>query len=189
MEKKIRTFIALELSDETRAELARIEEILKKAEANVKWMNPGSIHLTLKFLGYIPEEKVTAISEKLKKIADQSSPFDIALSGIGVFPAWNRARVLWVGAGKGSEEVKALAGQVEEAMSREGFEKEKRSFKSHLTLGRIRSPKNKERLEKEALSVEVKPASSHISKIVLFKSDLSPKGAVYTPLFEVEFHA
>lgn len=184
---KIRSFIALELSDEARAELARIEEVLKKSDADVKWVKPESIHLTLKFLGYIDEGKIAPISEKIKKIASGASPFDIALGGIGVFPSWRQARVIWIGVEEGSEKIKTLAGQTEEAMAEEGFEKEKRSFKSHLTLGRVRSSKNKEKLEKEALSAEVKPAKSHISKMVLFKSDLSPKGAVYTPLFTADF--
>jgi 2'-5' RNA ligase len=183
---KVRSFIALELSDEARVELARIEEALKKSDANVKWVKPESVHLTLKFLGYIDEEKIAPISEKIEKIASGISPFDIALSGIGVFPSWRQARVIWVGIEEGAENVKTLAGQVEEAMAREGFEKEERSFRSHLTLGRVRSPKNKEKLEKEALSIEVKPAKSHISKIILFKSDLSQKGAVYTPLFTAD---
>ncbi|MGB2662281.1 MAG: RNA 2',3'-cyclic phosphodiesterase [Candidatus Omnitrophota bacterium] len=184
---KIRSFVALELSDEARAELARIEEVLKKADANVKWVKPGSIHLTLKFLGYVPEGRIASISKKLEKIASEASPFDIVLSEIGVFPTWRQARVLWIGVGEGAEEVKSLARQVEDAMAQEGFEKEKRSFKSHLTIGRVRSAKNKEELEKEALKIKVTPAPSHISKIVLFKSDLSPKGAVYTPLFEAKF--
>ena len=187
MEKKIRSFIALELSDEIKTELDRIEGVLKKSDANVKWIKPGSIHLTLKFLGYITEEKIASISEKIERIASETSPFDIVLNEIGVFPTWDRARVIWVGVGEGSGNVETLAGMIEEAMSEEGFEKEKRSFRSHLTLGRVRSPKNKEKLEKEALSVEVKPAKSHISKIILFKSDLSPEGAVHTPLYTASF--
>jgi 2'-5' RNA ligase len=184
---KIRAFIALELSEEARAELLRIEEVLEKAEANVKWVKPESIHLTLKFLGYIQEEKVSSIEKRLGKIASEASPFDIALENIGVFPGWKNARVIWIGLGEGAESVKTLADRVEEAMAEEGFEKEKRSFKSHLTIGRVKSPKNKEKLEKEALSVNVKPASSHISRIVLFKSTLTPKGAIYTPLVTAAF--
>ena len=185
--KKIRSFIALEISDEAREELARIEDKLKEAGADVKWIRPESIHLTLKFLGYITEEKVASITKRLGRIASGASPFDAVLSEIGVFPKWRYARVLWIGIEEGKEKVKALAGMVEEAMEEEGFEKEKRSFKSHITIGRIRTSKKLEKLEKEAGKIKVNPAVSHITKVVLFKSDLTPRGAIYTPLATADF--
>ncbi len=185
-DQKIRSFIALELSDEVLEELERIEAILKEAGADVKWVKPGSIHLTLKFLGNITEEQIPRITERLKEIAFAVPPFDMALDGIGVFPKWSYAKVLWVGAGKGADTVGDLAAQVEEAMAEEGFEKEDRPFSAHLTLGRIRTSKNKGKLRELAGSVDVRPAVSHISRIVLFRSDLSPKGAVYTYLSTAE---
>lgn len=177
----------MELSDKAREEFARITSALEKADADVKWVAPGSIHLTLKFLGYVAEEKISSISESLTEIAGRTTPFEVVLDGIGVFPGWDRARVLWIGLGGGNDQVKDLAGEVEEAMSREGFEKEKRPFRSHLTLGRIRSAKNKDELEKAASLLEVNSAVSNISKIVLFRSDLTPKGALYTPIESAGF--
>jgi 2'-5' RNA ligase len=185
--KKVRTFIALEISDEAREELARIEDKLKEAEADVKWIKPESIHLTLKFLGYITEEKVPSIAKRLKDITSGTLPFNVVLSEIGVFPKWRYARVLWIGVEEGKEKVKTLAGMIEEAMEEEGFEKEKREFKSHITIGRIRTSKKLEKLEKEAGKIKVNPAVSNITKVVLFKSDLTPKGAIYTPLAVADF--
>jgi 2'-5' RNA ligase len=185
--QKIRSFIALELSDEVRGELSRILGLLKEANADVKWVRPESVHLTLKFLGYVPEGRIASLAQKLKEIAQSASPFEIVLDGIGIFPDWSHARVLWIGVGEGSDRVKDLASRVEEAMALEGFEKEKRSFSSHLTLGRIRGAKNKDELRKIASSIEVKPLKSHIPRIVLFKSVLTPKGAVYSPLSAAEF--
>ncbi|MFH1552271.1 MAG: RNA 2',3'-cyclic phosphodiesterase [Candidatus Omnitrophota bacterium] len=179
---KIRSFIALELSDEARDEFSRIIGVLKEANADVKWLKPENIHLTLKFLGYVPEERIAGIAERLKKIASGAAPFEIVLGGIGVFPAWDYVKVLWVGAAEGADKAKDLAAQVEEAMAEEGFEKEARSFSPHFTLGRVRKAKNKDELKRLADSIKVEPASSHISRIVLFKSVLSPKGAEYTPL-------
>ncbi len=179
---KIRSFIALDLSDEAREELARIIKELKRSDANVKWVRPESIHLTLKFLGYIREEQIDPISKRIEKIAEGISPFDINLERIGVFPGWTRPRVVWVGTGGYTDKVKALSKRIEDEMEEEGFEKEKRDFKAHLTVGRVRSLKNKEHLEKEAHSLDVKPAKSHISKIILFQSKLTPEGAIYTPL-------
>lgn len=180
--KKIRSFIALELSDEAREELARIETSLKEADADVKWVRPEAIHLTLKFLGYIPEEKISKIGEALNRLASSTKPFDITLSEIGTFPRWSQPRVLWVGLGEGDEMVKSLAQEVEEAMAPQGFEKEKRPFSAHLTLGRVKSPKNKNKLEEIASLIKVKPSRTHIEKVVLFQSHLSPEGAAYTQL-------
>ncbi|RKY43127.1 MAG: RNA 2',3'-cyclic phosphodiesterase [Candidatus Makaraimicrobium thalassicum] len=178
----IRSFIALELSGEARAELSRITGVLKGADADVKWIAPGSVHLTLKFLGYVPEGKIPRIAERLKAIAAAVPPFKITLGSIGVFPCWSRARVVWVGVGEGRDHVEDLAGRAEEAMAEEGFEKQQRAFSSHLTVGRIKRARNRNRLKKTAGSITVKPAPSHISRIVLFKSVLTPKGALYTPL-------
>ena len=180
--EKVRSFIALELSDEAREEFARITAVLKRADADVKWVSSGSIHLTLKFLGYISEEKILPVAERLRDLARGKTPFEIILDSIGVFPGWDRARALWIGLGMGSDRVKDLAGEVEDVMYREGFEKEKRSFRSHLTLGRIKSSKNRDKLEKAASLAEVNPVVSNISKIVLFRSDLTSKGALYTPI-------
>ena len=137
----IRSFIALELSGQVREELARIIGILKGSGADVKWMKPGSIHLTLKFLGNIPPEKAHEISDRLKDIAVNARPYSLTLDGIGVFPGWGYARVIWVGIGEGSLETSRLAGEIDKAMVEEGFEKEKRAFSPHLTLGRIRRAK------------------------------------------------
>ncbi|MGB2601143.1 MAG: RNA 2',3'-cyclic phosphodiesterase [Candidatus Omnitrophota bacterium] len=184
--QKIRTFIALELSDEAREEFARITGILEESNADVKWVKPGSIHLTLKFLGYVEEDKVVRISEKLKDIVLGVAPFNVVLEGIGVFPKWDYVKVIWVGLGEGADKVKELSLKAEEAMQAEGFEKEKREYSPHLTLGRIRSAKNKNELKKQAETVKVEPVSNHISKIILFKSELSSQGAVYTALATAE---
>ena len=178
----IRSFIAVELSGEAREELARIIGILKRAEADVKWMSPGSIHLTLKFLGDITAEKATLVAGRLKEIAAGIRPFRLVLGGIGVFPGWGHARVLWVGVSDGEKEAKELARSVEEEMAREAFEREDRAFSPHLTLGRVRTGKNKDKLKDLADSIDVVPAPSLISRIVLFRSVLTREGSIYTPL-------
>lgn len=186
-DKKVRAFIALELSDEAREEFSRITGILEEAKADVKWVKPASIHLTLKFLGYVNEEKIASISERLKDIVSGAVPFDVVLEGIGVFPKWDYVKVLWVGLAEGSARVKELALKTEQVMQAEGFEKEKREYSPHLTLGRIRSAKNKKELRNQAETIKVKPVKSHISRIILFKSELSPEGAVYSELASVDF--
>ena len=107
----MRCFIALELSDEIRSEFSRITGILKGSGAAVKWVGPENIHLTLKFLGDVPKNKINAVTDKLKNITADLSSFSITPGNIGVFPGWNRPRVIWIGVEQGGDAVKALAAQ------------------------------------------------------------------------------
>lgn len=182
MSRRIRSFVAIELSSDAKAEITRVVEHLKDADAAVKWAHPQTVHLTLKFLGDVPEEKLEQVSEKLRSAVKNVSPFDFVLGETGVFPDWYRPRVLWVGTADGNEEVKALAAKVEKALFDEGFAEEKRPFSPHLTVGRIKSGKNIAKLSEEARSITVKPVKTRVSQIVLFSSDITPEGAVHTPI-------
>ena len=183
--EKIRAFIAIEISEEARAEFGRIISELKKADAPVKWVDPSTVHLTLKFLGGVPREKVPDIVRRLEDAARGNSPFDIDLDGMGVFPNWGRAAVIWVGLGEGSGRVKEMALAVDIAMLEEGFERENRDFKPHLTLGRIKGARNKDRLREIMEDTRIKPVSVHVPGIILFSSELTPDGAVHTPISEI----
>ncbi|MDP8298390.1 MAG: RNA 2',3'-cyclic phosphodiesterase [Candidatus Tantalella remota] len=178
----IRTFIAIELPSEAKNELAGITAGFKKSGADVKWVRPETVHLTLKFLGSVPEEKLSSISEKINEVAKSISSFDLTLGEVGVFPDWKRPRVVWVGIDGAKGVLEGIAGRIEDAMASLGFGKETRGFKSHLTLGRVRSPKNKEELEKIARDIEIKPVPVPVFDIILFKSELTREGAIHTPL-------
>ncbi len=181
---KIRSFIAIEINNAAREEMGRVISIFKKSSADVKWVDPGSVHMTLKFLGSITESDVRKISGRLKEISSDFRSFQITTGQLGAFPGWASARVLWIGIERGAEEIKALASRVEGALSQEGFEKEKRAFAPHLTFGRVKQIKVKDEFRKIADSVTVNHVDIDISRIVLFKSVLSPRGAEYTPLVE-----
>ncbi|MFH1878045.1 MAG: RNA 2',3'-cyclic phosphodiesterase [Candidatus Omnitrophota bacterium] len=183
---QIRGFIALELSGQAREELSVIERELKQTGADVKWVKPGSIHITLKFLGNIDPGRIPDIEKILRETFAGISSFDIVLGSIGVFPDWPHARVLWVGLSQGASELEMLASSVESVMEKEGFAKEARPFSSHITIGRVKSPKNKNELEKLACSIKVTSVAVHISRVVLFKSVLTPRGAEYSPLAIVD---
>ncbi|MBU0570463.1 MAG: RNA 2',3'-cyclic phosphodiesterase [Candidatus Omnitrophica bacterium] len=178
----IRTFIALELSDEAKKEMSRVEEILKKTDADVKWVIPEAIHITLKFLGNIRKENVLSVNENLKSVAFKTSPFDITLGDIGVFPGWDRPRVLWIGIDEGCRPLEKLAGSVRAAMSGEGESEEELSISPHITIGRVKSGRNKAGLQDESTSIKVVPALVHISRLVFFESLLTKEGAVHTVL-------
>lgn len=186
-QRTIRAFIAFEISDEARTEISRVEKGLKASEADVKWVAPASMHLTLKFLGNVVEESLPRLSGQLDGIAAVSAAFDAVLHDLGVFPGWDHPKVVWVGLSEGAARMTEVASMVEEAMEIEGFAKEGRRFSPHITIGRVRTLKNKDKLRKIAADTRINPACSRISRIVLFKSELTPKGSVYTPLHAAEF--
>lgn len=167
--------------------IALVEDELKKLEADVKWVEPGNIHLTLKFLGEISDEQAVQVKGILDKIAAGFNPFEITLSGIGGFPKLDYPRVIWVGIDKGRKETAEIAKRIEAELEKTGFEKEERPFTAHLTIGRVRSPQTKEALKEKLTSLSQRPPaynglSVKIDAVRLYQSKLSGNGAVYTPL-------
>lgn len=182
----MRAFIAIELSPEIKDSLAQIQSHLKYSGADVKWIETGNIHLTLKFLGDITEEDCGKIRSILDDIGRSVKPFEISLKDIGAFPNINYPRIIWVGLDKGTIESKVLAGKIGEEVLKIGFQKEPRPFAPHLTIGRVRSPKNKEALKEKltTYSLQLTAKPQPISSITLFQSTLTPKGPIYTKLHE-----
>jgi len=184
----MRAFIAIELSEEIKEALARIQSRLKYAGADVKWVEKSNIHLTLKFLGEIDEKKRDAVKAALDEIAKDFTPFEIALKDIGAFPDIDFPRVIWTGLDKGAKESTELAARIDEKLSKIGLEKETRPFAAHLTLGRVRSGKNKAALREKVTSHKSQVTSSQlVSSLILFQSKLTPAGSIYTKLHEAEF--
>lgn len=184
----MRTFIAIELPAEIRDSLARIEERLKATQADVKWVEPKNIHLTLKFLGEIDEKQHERINLILDEVAGESSSYKILVSSIGAFPKLDSPRVIWVGADAGDKETKVLAKELEEKIQKIGIPKEDRPFSSHITIGRTRSTKNRDKLIQELRNLEQefggKDLSFPVKKITLCKSTLTPQGPIYEVLKE-----
>ncbi|HXG50249.1 MAG TPA: RNA 2',3'-cyclic phosphodiesterase [candidate division Zixibacteria bacterium] len=178
----IRAFVGIRLDGRVvRAIAAAIEELKPKLHG-IRWVAPEAFHLTLKFLGPISEEKIEPISSALGRSAKLFSRFTINAKGLGVFPETGRPRVLWVGLeARGLE---ALASRVESELEPLGFDREKRSFTPHLTVGRWRRPEG----GLAALRTELERWRSRefgvstVEDIVLFQSVLTRSGAVYTPI-------
>ncbi|MBU0682811.1 MAG: RNA 2',3'-cyclic phosphodiesterase [Candidatus Omnitrophota bacterium] len=182
MVNEIRVFIAVELSDEAKAELRRLHSIFQEKPENIKWVKPKNIHLTLKFLGNISESRLLEVKSVIKSAVLGITPFEIVLDGLGVFPGENAPRVLWVGIKEGSRQIADIAEKIESLLAEKSFPKEKRNFRAHLTLGRIKHIKNRILFKDFLHSVTVKPVSVDVSRIVLFKSKLSTKETVYEVL-------
>ncbi len=188
----MRAFIAIELSNEIRDTLSQIQSHLKYAGADVKWVEKENIHLTLKFLGEISEEKAEEIKVALDDIGREIGPFELNLKELGVFPKIEFPRVIWVGLDKGAKESVFLAEKIEDALSKIGFQKDTRPFAAHLTIGRGRAPKNKEALKEKMESIQKQVTSNKkqvITSVILFQSTLTPKGPIYTKLHGAKFSA
>ncbi len=138
----MRCFIAISLLDFIQKKLGEIQSSLKKYNADIGWTRPEGIHLTLKFLGEISEDKIAPLKTIMEQVSFIQKPFEIEIGGTGIFPDARRPRVFWVGITQGVEQVTELATQLNTQISELGFPKEERKFNPHLTLGRVRSPKN-----------------------------------------------
>jgi len=183
----MRTFIALNLSQEIIKELESLEKELKSVDSDIKWSKPHNIHITLKFLGEVSEDQIVAIKQILDDVSKRIKPFDITLSKLGAFPSLDRMKVIWVGIDEGSKDIAATASLIENSCEKLGFLKEDREFSAHLTLGRVKSGRNKIKLKEKILSLEVKSLKHVIDKIVLYKSTLTQEGPIYEAIYEVDF--
>jgi 2'-5' RNA ligase len=185
-EDTVRAFIAVELPIEVKDRLSRIEAELsggKEKLAGVSFLNPETMHLTLKFLGDTPIERTQPLLEALSVIGKETRPFSLSLKQVEVI---NR-RVIWVSLSD-SEELLKLAKLIDNAATKLGFKSEKRRFKAHLTLGRIRKPDSYQGLAANLERLEVAPALRFkATEMALFKSTLTRSGAEHKALKRIVF--
>ena len=182
----LRCFIAISLPRELKAEILGIQDRLKSAGADVSWTRQEGMHLTLKFLGEIEEKGIPKIERALDMAVDGVTTFVLSVSGMGIFPDLRSPRVVWIGLKEEGNNLIKLHKGVEEELKKIGFPSEERRFTPHITLGRIRSNRNIEKLLK-LIDAEkgVDSGGVEVSDLHLIKSELKPSGAVYTELYSV----
>ncbi|MFH1593338.1 MAG: RNA 2',3'-cyclic phosphodiesterase [Candidatus Omnitrophota bacterium] len=178
----MRLFIAFDISQEMTGELSRLQRELSKTDADIKWVDPQNVHLTIKFLGEVESKKIDRIKAHLDEISAKNKKFEISLFKLGAFPGLDRPRVIWAGVDKGCSEIEAIAKTIDGEFVNLGFFKEDRPFSAHFTLGRVKSGKNKIRLKEILTSLSVDPKACRVDHITLYKSTLTPHGPVYTVL-------
>ncbi len=182
----MRVFIAIELESSIKENIARIQTRLKVTQDKIKWVEASSVHLTLRFLGEIEEEKLEKVHQITRELGERISPFKIRVKGMGVFPGFSSPRVIWIGARDTSGELEDVAVWLEEALVREGFAREKRKWKAHLTLGRVKSLKDSERLrELIQKEMETEAGKMEVKDITIMRSQLTPTGPIYTSLGKI----
>lgn len=188
MASQLRLFIAIELTAEVHAALASVQDDLRRRlpPKAVRWTNPDGIHLTLKFLGDTPADRVEAIAQAMTAAARGFTPFSFTVAGFGCFPNPRRANVLWAGVPQAPRELAGLQRATDLQLTRLGYDKEARPFSPHLTLGRVNkaiSSADREKLAGVITQTEVGTLGIvPVDCVILFQSDLQPGGAVYTAL-------
>jgi len=179
----VRAFVAIEVDAPIRRALAGLIEELNRPSQPVKWVTPENIHLTLKFLGDVPQERVSEAIQIVRDCAQGIGPFSLAIQGTGAFPSTQQPRVIFAGAQDERNAAHELAGRLEERMEALGIEREDRPFQCHLTLGRLREPR-----ALPALAAKMAAASARdfgkmtVTQITLIESTLTPQGPIYRPV-------
>ncbi len=187
MSDRLRMFIAVRFSPEVTDALARLRERLigrLDQYANIKWVEPENIHLTLQFLGDVEQGLVPKLAGSLGGAYADLEPFEVELSGVGCFPRPSRPRVVWAGLRRGADGLKGLQAATFRVTGELGFEPEDRPFSAHVTMGRVRSRgRRRPDLGKPlAALAEVEVGKCQIAEVHLVKSVLEPRGPVYTTL-------
>jgi len=180
----MRLFIALPLETPVKDALGGIISDLKRHGGPVKWVKPENVHLTLRFLGETEESLVSKLKTEIDAVAAAHTQVTTSISKLGGFPNLNRPRVIWVGIVHNLELLAKMARQMELKARELRFEKEKRGFKAHLTLGRVRQLRGLENLTAAMENYVFEEIPVHFDRIVLFKSTLTPQGPIYDRLHE-----
>lgn len=178
----MRSFIAIEMQNE---EIGEIQAQLREANAKIKFVEPENLHLTLKFLGEVREDLIDEIHEVMKRSFEDFGKFEVHLKGVGVFPNLRYIRVIWVGIEKNKETISEMQKALDRNIAELGFERERR-FDPHLTIGRVKSAKNRDKLVEMIRGMEdIDIGDIAIDRVELKKSVLTPKGPIYTTVREV----
>jgi RNA 2',3'-cyclic 3'-phosphodiesterase len=185
MSGTIRAFFSFDIEDQTiLRRLSKVQGMLVNTGAQLKTVKPQNIHLTIRFLGDISPAMVDAIHEEMKQLS--FTPFTVELKGLGAFPKLNYPRVVWAGIRKGADELKDVFGQLEPRLRGLGFKPDSKGFSPHLTIARVRTGRNKAQLIKVIQELEDYEFGAIKAECLrLKKSDLTPRGPIYSTLREV----
>jgi 2'-5' RNA ligase len=189
--EKVRSFIAIELPAELRQGLAQLQARLKVDKPRVKWVDPNSIHLTLKFLGNVDSAMIGAITQAMTESTQSISPFRLEVQpGLSAFPNLKRVQVVWVGLGGEIDKLGQLQRLLETSLSCLGFASEQRLFKPHLTLARLgneASPEERQLFGELIAGTKFELSYSiRVDALSLMKSQLTREGAIYSKLSSAE---
>lgn len=188
----VRAFLALTLTDATRAAVAEEIERLRPLSRAVGWVPAQNLHVTLKFLGQQSDSRLAEVIDAVGDAAAHHPPFCLGLHGLGAFPGMERPRILWVGASDGALAARALQAGIESALEQREFAPESRPWHPHLTIGRVFDERRWRRESGPAIREAIAAAARRsygelpVARVMLMRSDLSSQGARYSELHSVD---
>ncbi|UCH96742.1 MAG: RNA 2',3'-cyclic phosphodiesterase [Candidatus Aminicenantes bacterium] len=181
----MRVFIGIKLDERVHDEIEKFLKSFKKISSPVRWVKPENVHITLKFIGEVSEEKYSHIERRLSEAEFSTGPFDLRLAGCGKFGRGNTLNIFWIGIVP-SDPLTQIFKKIETTLAKAGIEKEKRQFKPHITVGR-----NKKNFNFKSFFQLIEENSDRliseftVSHFQVFKSQLRPEGPIYTVLKEI----
>jgi 2'-5' RNA ligase len=186
-----RIFVAVDISEEARSRASRYIENLRRqfSELRVGWEKPEKLHLTLKFLGDTDDEQLGKLTEAVEKTAREIPNFTLQISDTGVFPSQRKARVLWLGVKDEQGNLRKLNEVLEGECEKKGFVPEKRDFKAHLTIARLREPEKSRALIEAHLRENFAALEFEVSEIVIYQSQFLSQGSRYTIVSKHAFNS
>ncbi|ADB18450.1 2'-5' RNA ligase [Pirellula staleyi DSM 6068] len=186
--RRIRSFIAVELSGSVIAKAQKLAAAIAGDEAEINWVDTTAMHLTLKFLGDVPETEMNDICRVVEATAKTVEPFELMFRGIGAFPDLTNPKSLWMGLRGGQEELAELYTAIDVAMKEKlGFPRERRAFQPHVTIGRIKHLHDPAGLaEKFAAMSSFDGDLCAVDEVTVFASFLGRSGPTYDPIGSYE---
>lgn len=184
----IRTFVAVEFSEQLQSEIDVVAQQLKQELGSLKWVSKTNYHLTLKFLGDVESRRIAELTEGLSRAVQGMEEFSLKLAGVGGFPTSLAPRVIWLGVDEGKASLIRLQKMVDTELQAQGFAPEKQPYSPHLTLARAREESDLKAIGERLVKMQMPSTSAdQIRSIRMMKSDLRPSGPVYTCLKEIPF--
>lgn len=179
---RTRTFIGIDIGDAIRASAVALQKELAKAGAEVKWVTPESMHVTLLFLGEVDDRELHPVCKAVRAVAAGEPPFSLRVSGVGAFPTARRPKVLWGGVTDGAEPLQRLYSALEEEMLELGcYRAEEREYTPHLTLGRVNTTEAGLALAPELPKrMAWQGGRVAVEEVLVYSSEMEPAGPVYT---------
>jgi len=182
----MRCFVAVELPETIRESLAELSRRVRQSRVRASWVSPENMHITLRFLGEISEKDVADLVGLLELLCEEFPSFRLTACGVGAFPSMRAPSVLWAGVQPSDGDIAQLQEKTEEAAQRLGCKKEKNRFHPHVTFARIRDPRDAAGLTRFLENERNWCAGEFdVSRITVFRSELTPRGPVYTKLHTV----
>ena len=171
------------MSPEVRSRAGQLTARLQGTDAKVTWVKPPTMHLTLKFLGEVDLKEIPAVCDAVSRAVADIAPFELDARGAGAFPSVARPRTIWLGIGRGEDELVVLHDAVEQALGSLGFRRENRRFRPHLTIGRVRGDRDVRALgQLVAQHAEFVGGVASVDEVIVFSSELEADGPVHEPL-------